>query len=267
LLEEAEPELGAGENPVFAWFYIRRCVRDRLEVLRGHSASISGLGCSPDGRTLASGDGEGGIRLWDIETGRCLRVLSGASTGAKQLIFSPNGKFLATASLDRTAISIWDLSTGRRIASLDDHGPGFALRKIAFAPDHTRLIARCILPQQRLTVTNAWDISPDGAVPVDGAECDATISAEHAVGNLQRVADLLDGDEKPALLSRPGVSPTGPHELGRGRLVATRDFALTVTEQSDGSFAVYRTNTQLLIAAGRIGAAGTALALLDPVSI
>ncbi len=40
--------------------------------------------------------------------------------------------------------------------------------------------------------------------------------------------------------------------------------ALTVTERGDGSFAVYRTDDHTQLAAGRIGAEGTALVLLDP---
>ena len=265
LLEEAEPELGSGENPVFAWSYLRRSIRDRLEVLRGHSGTVLCFACSPDGRTLASGDDQGEIRLWDLETCRCLRVLTGSITfKQRQLVFSPDGKLLVAAGSDRKEISIWDISAGRCIASVDDHAPGIGLRTVSFAGDHARLIALCVLPQPRLSVATAWDIAPSGVFPVARAHVDPTTFAERPGGPLQRVADLLDGDEKPAPADRPDGSRPGQYEHSRDRIVATRDFALTVTGAGDGSFAVYRTKDQLQLAAGRIGATGTALVLHDP---
>jgi eukaryotic-like serine/threonine-protein kinase len=260
LLEEAEPELVSGDNPVFGWSYLRRRVRDRFEVLRGHSAMVSGFACSPDGRTLASGDEKGEVRLWDLETGRCQRVLAdSAATYMEQLVFSPNGKLLAASNFDGRGISIWEVPAGRPIASIDAYKPGFAFKTISFARDRTRLVARYILPQARLTVTKAWDILPNGVVPVARAKLDPTMSAESPVGLLQRLADILDGDDKPAPPGRPDLS-----RPGRGRVIATRDFALTVTEPGDGSFAVYRTNDQTKLAAGRIDIEGTALVLLYP---
>ena len=75
---------------------------------------VSCFACSPDGRTLASGDDRGEIRLWDLETGRCLRVLNSSIIFLRQLVFSPDGKILAAASWDRTEISVWDIPSGQR---------------------------------------------------------------------------------------------------------------------------------------------------------
>ena len=120
------------------------------------------------------------------------------------------------------------------------------------------------MPQPRLSLTAAWDILPNGAVPVPISPYDPTISAERPGEPLQRVADLLDGDEKPAPVVRPDVSRPGRFEYSRGGIIATRDFAFTITEQGDGGFAVYRAKDQIQLAAGRIGPDGTALVLLNP---
>jgi WD40 repeat protein len=106
---------------------------------------------------------------------------------------------------------------------------------------------------------------PNGAVPVPIPPYDPTNLAERSGEPLQRVADLLDGDEKPAQSGRSDASRPGRYEYSRGGTIATRDYALTVTEQRDGSFIVYRTNDHIRLAAGRIGTEGTALVLLDPV--
>jgi dipeptidyl aminopeptidase/acylaminoacyl peptidase len=52
------------------------------------------------------------------------------------VVFSPDGTRLATASHDRTA-RIWDTATGRTTATLTDHtGPVY---NVVFSPDGTRL--------------------------------------------------------------------------------------------------------------------------------
>jgi WD40 repeat protein len=50
--------------------------------------------------------------------------------------FSPDGKRLATASLDKTA-KVWDVSSGQESLTLTGHTDG--LRGVSFSPDGKRL--------------------------------------------------------------------------------------------------------------------------------
>ena len=48
-----------------------------VRTLRGHTGWIGRIAWSPDGRMLASPSADETIRLWDAETGECLRTLEG----------------------------------------------------------------------------------------------------------------------------------------------------------------------------------------------
>ena len=93
---------------------------------------------APDGRSLAD---TGGSRagLWDFPTLRRRFLLVGHSERVTDLAFAPDGRTLATASLDRT-VRLWSVASGQELLVLDGHtGP---VRAVAFSPDG-RMLASC----------------------------------------------------------------------------------------------------------------------------
>ena len=64
---------------------------------------------SPDGKYLASGSSDKTIKIWNINSGECVKTLTGFNHIIKALDFNPDGTELASVSSDRS-IRIWDVS-------------------------------------------------------------------------------------------------------------------------------------------------------------
>jgi len=79
----------------------------------------------------------GRIVLWDTAAGRELATLRGHGKGIAQVVFSRDGKLLASASTDNT-IRIWDVASQRELRTLVAHTA--AIESMDFSPDG-RLLA------------------------------------------------------------------------------------------------------------------------------
>jgi WD40 repeat protein len=108
-----------------------------LRTLIGHSAWITAVAFSRDGKLLASASGDRTVKLWDPTGGREQRTLDGFLGRVSSLAFSPDGRALAAGAHDST-VKLWDVATGGDIRTLASHGDLIA--SVAFAPDGQRLV-------------------------------------------------------------------------------------------------------------------------------
>jgi WD40 repeat protein/uncharacterized caspase-like protein len=82
----------------------------------------------------------GQVQLWDVATGRELGALQGHGKGVTQVVFSRDGKLLASAGSDNT-IKIWDVATQKALRTLSGHTTN--IDSLDFSPDSRLLASAC----------------------------------------------------------------------------------------------------------------------------
>ncbi|MBC1218656.1 NACHT domain-containing protein [Nostoc sp. UCD121] len=86
---------------------------------------------SPDGKLLATGDGNGVVRLLETATYKEILTCKGHGSMIPSIAFSPSDQILASGGYDRT-IKLWCIQTGECLNTLQGNASGIS--SIAFSP-------------------------------------------------------------------------------------------------------------------------------------
>jgi WD40 repeat protein len=123
----------------------------RLALQTPPAASVNSVAVSPDGSLIASAAGEGGVRLYDAQTGSLLRT---GESGDRCVVFSPDGRLLTAAGfhMDKL-VKIYDVKSGRQVLALEGQTEWEA-DATAFSPDG-KLLASTATDKQILV----WDLA------------------------------------------------------------------------------------------------------------
>ena len=163
-----------------------------IHKLYGHGNEVYCVASHPSGRVLASAcraqsASTAGIMLWDTATWTACEALKAHTLTVTQLEFSPNGKFLASASRDRS-VGIFLQQQSTLISSDSDAAPGTinangAAPHISAPPPqyamathvqkaHSRIVwgvswapdSRLLATASRDGCTKIWGINNDGSI-------------------------------------------------------------------------------------------------------
>ncbi|WVN90828.1 nuclear distribution protein PAC1 [Cryptococcus depauperatus CBS 7841] len=119
---ETKMELRGHEHVVeCAVFAPVKCYPAIRELAGLKAPSATDIRAKSPGQFVATGSRDKAIKLWDAQSGQCLRTFVGHDNWIRALVFHPSGKYLLSASDDKT-LKIWDIANGRCIKTIDAHG-------------------------------------------------------------------------------------------------------------------------------------------------
>jgi WD40 repeat protein len=177
---------------------------------------------APDGRTIATADDNGWIRIWDAATGRELRHLDGCVVWPRALALSPDGQLLAAGGNGRTT-SVWNVDTGRIVRTIESK---LGENPLLFSRAEKGLIVGCRL----------WNVETGREIRRFGTDDELAIQAQSPDGRLLaaydsqgalRLFDARSGAELPCTidarrpLNKSGFDYVSPPSFSPdGRLLA-----------------------------------------------
>ena len=100
--------------------------------LTGHTAAVRCVCVSADGKRVLTGSADNTLRLWDADTGNCLRVFEGHTERVGGAALSPDGQRVLSGSGDKT-VRLWDATTGKELRQMTGHTE--QVWSVAFGPE------------------------------------------------------------------------------------------------------------------------------------
>ena len=108
-------------------------------TFKGFASSRTSVAITPDGTIAVSGGSyDTQLRLWDLATGKCLRMFKGHTGDVHALSMTSDGRYVVSGGADKT-LCLWELKTGKCVRIFEGHRK--AVNAVAISPDDSLILS------------------------------------------------------------------------------------------------------------------------------
>ena len=226
-------------------------------TLEGHTQRVISVAFSRDGKMLASGELDGVIRLWNINTDKHRQIRT-PHKRVSEVMFSPDGRTLVSSRREnrRKDIRLWDVATGEFRARLEDTT---GTNNIVFNPDGTILYGasrndiRLWDPdtgkiKMRLDVASFYTtpplFSPDGQTIASANKKDYTVQLwDPQTGQLKNTLPIGDRKYMKGIMVSEGVPKVVNYATRRVSSIAFSPDGHILAVATDNEIVLWNPNT------------------------
>jgi WD40 repeat protein len=183
-----------------------------IRVLSGHvSPSVNCVAWHPNCNYVVTASDDKTCRMFDIQTGRCVRLLSGSTRGLNLVRVSPSGRYAAGSGYDGV-LRVWDLGNGRLINVLRPESASSSPSSYSEGLIHSMSFSSCgtALAVSGVDCTlRIWDVrgagnrlsNPDYFAAMRGPTATSSFSNGLSGAASKPQLELMSGSQR----SRPGT--------------------------------------------------------------
>ncbi len=111
-------------------------IAQKLSIQTGHSAGITDLVFTPDGKYLVSSGEDSKVILWDMVSSRQMDIFSGHIKTVNSLAVHPTKNLIASASDDNT-VKVWEYPSGKLVQNFTFFD--YPVKSVSFSPNGEEL--------------------------------------------------------------------------------------------------------------------------------
>lgn len=125
------------------WVFMKSRMKNNwgagLQSLVGHSSFICSMDISPDLSLIVTGSEDKTVRLWQVDTGDSLYILSEHTSYVSDVVFSPDSRMIASHHSLDDMVRLWLVSTGQSIRIFHITSMVGRLKSLTFSHNSTLL--------------------------------------------------------------------------------------------------------------------------------
>jgi WD40 repeat protein/class 3 adenylate cyclase len=163
LYPEGRPNPSAHRVKIWDW------ERERVLKTIATDGGVDDVAFDPRGGRIAVA-GQGGVELWDVDSGRKMTELAGGTGGLLDVAFSPDGSLISGSAMDAT-VRVWDADSGVQLLQLRGHKD--VAWDVEFSADGSKLASADVSG-----IVRVWALALDDLIEIAESEVTRRLTEE-----------------------------------------------------------------------------------------